>query len=220
MSVTRIDWAIGTFQLYKTPGADGVYPALLQRRLEDLRLPLTKLYRTNIAIGHVPTAWKSSKVAFLPKPGREGYTAAKDFRQISLTLFILKALEKLVERFVRDAMLPGSPLHRGQHAFQTGCSVDIALHSVVTRIEWQLEQGGYVVDAFLDIEDAFSNNPLEVISREILKCGVPRQLVDWIRDMLRSRCLETNWGESSIRGTAPRAARREVSLQSVCCASW
>ena len=28
--------------------------------------------------------------------------------------------------------------------------------------------------------------------------------MDWIRDMLRSRCLEIDWGETSVRGTAPR----------------
>ena len=120
VSVTRVDWAIGTFQPYKAPGADGVYPALLQKGLEDLRLTLTKLYRANIAIGHVPTAWKHCRVAFLPKPGKEGYTAAKDFRPTSLTSFIFKVLEKLVERFIRDTVLPGSPLHRGQHAFPAG----------------------------------------------------------------------------------------------------
>ena len=162
----RVDWAIGTFLPYKVPGTDGVYPAFLQKGLEDLRLPLAKLYRASIAIRYVPTTWKRSRMAFLPKLGKVGYTAAKDFRSISLTSFILKALEKLVQMFIQDAVLPGSPLHRGQHAFQAGCSVDTALHSVVTRIERQLEQGGYMMGAFLDIEGAFSNNPSEVICRE------------------------------------------------------
>ena len=68
----------------------------------------------------------------------------------------------LVKRHIRDE---GSPLHRGQHAFQAGCSVDTALHNaVVTHIERQFEQGSYdVMGTFLDIEGAFTNTPSVVI---------------------------------------------------------
>ena len=62
--------------------------------------------------------------------------------------------------------------------------------------------------------------PSEFIYREALECGVPRQLLDWIRDMLCSRCLETDWGDTSVRGTTPGAACREVSFRPFCGASW
>ena len=87
---------------YKILGTDEVYPVLLKKGLEDLRRPLTKLFRASIN-----QAWKSSRVAFLAKPGRVGYTAAKGFRPISLTSFILTVLEKLVKRHNRDGGLCG-----------------------------------------------------------------------------------------------------------------
>ena len=102
---------MGTFQPYKSPGSDGVYPVLLQEGLEDLRLPLTKICRATIALGDVPMAWRGSRVVLLPKPGREGYTDVRDFRPISLTSFILKVLERLVEKYIRDKVLTRKPLH-------------------------------------------------------------------------------------------------------------
>ena len=127
---------------------DGVYPGLLQEGLDDLRLPLTKILRTSIALGHVPMTWRGSRVVFLHKPGREGYTIAKDFRRISLTSFILKVLERLVGRHIRDRVLISKPCHSGQHAFQQDCSADTALHEAVNRIERQLEEQGCVTGTF------------------------------------------------------------------------
>ena len=66
----------------------------------------------------------------------------------------------------------------GNTPSKKGCSVDTALHEAVNRIEWQLEEGGYVIGTFLNIEGAFSNTPPEVIGREALKFVVPRQLVE------------------------------------------
>ncbi|XP_033225678.1 uncharacterized protein LOC117178358 [Belonocnema kinseyi] len=134
------------------------------------------------------------RVAYTSNPGREGYTVAKDFGSISLTYFILKTLETQVERYIRGEVLLASPLHRGQHAFQAGCSVGTALHAAVAKLEQQLEQKGYAVGTFLDKEGAFpsrSHSPLEVICWEALRCGVPNQLVSWLGSMLRRRRLET-----------------------------
>ena len=181
---------MGTFQRYKSPAADGVYSMLLQEGLEDLRLPLVQIFRASIALGHVPIAWKGSRVVFLPPTGRGGFQV-KDFRPISLTSFILKVLERLVERYIRDRVLTSKPLHSGQHAFQQGCSIDTALHEAVYRIERQLEEGGYLTGNFLNIAGAFSNTAPEVIGSEALKCGVPRQPMDWIQSMLQYRRLSS-----------------------------
>ena len=77
----RVEWAIDSFAPYKSPGIDGIFS------------------------GHVPTAWRQVKVVFIPKPGRNSYCGPKDFRPISPTSFLLKTLERLVDRFLRDEIL-------------------------------------------------------------------------------------------------------------------
>ena len=97
----RVKWVIDTFVLYKSPGMDGIFPALLQEGQEVLILYLVKIFRACLVTGYVPAIWHQVKVVFIPKPSRNSYGEPKDFRPISLTLFLLKSMERLVDRFLK-----------------------------------------------------------------------------------------------------------------------
>jgi len=71
---------------------------------------------------------------FIPKPSRDSYGRPKDLRLISLTSFLLKTMERLVDRFLRDEILALMPLHPNQHAYQAGKSVEMALHQLVVWV--------------------------------------------------------------------------------------
>jgi len=150
-------WAISLFAPYKAAGLDGIFPALLHTGLETIIEPLIRIFRACIALGYVPTAWRTSRVAFVPKPGRSDYSQAKAFRPISLTSFLLKTFERLIDRYIRDSVLSVHPLQKNQHAYQAGRSTETALHSLVTKIERTLERQEYALGVFLDIEGAFDN---------------------------------------------------------------
>ena len=60
---------------------------------------------------------------FIPKSGRNSYGGPRDFRPISLTSFLLKTMDRLVDRFLRDEILASMPLRPNQHAYQAGKSV-------------------------------------------------------------------------------------------------
>jgi hypothetical protein len=94
-------------------------------------------------------------VTFIPKPIKLDYTQAKAYRSISLSSFLLKTIEKLVDRHIRDGALRFYSLHRNQHAYQIGKSTETALHNVVTRIENAIEHKDIAFGAFLDIEGDF-----------------------------------------------------------------
>ena len=50
-----------------------------------------------LVTGYVPGIRRQVNVVFIPKPGRK--SGSKDFRHTSLTLFLLKVMERLVARF-------------------------------------------------------------------------------------------------------------------------
>jgi hypothetical protein len=81
----RVGWAIYSFDPYKSPGMDGIFPALLQEGREVLVPYLVRIFRACLDTGYVPTAWSQVKVMFIPKPGRNTYSGPKDYRPISLT---------------------------------------------------------------------------------------------------------------------------------------
>jgi len=192
-----VRWAVGSFKPFKSVGPDGIPPVLLQQELGQVIGPLTRTLRACIVLGYTPKAWKLVTVVFISKLKRIHCTSAKDIRSISLTSFLLKTLEKLVDAYLRDMILVRQPLYASQRAYTAGLSTETALHSLVTQIEGQLECSDCAVGIFLDIEGAFNNTPHEVVCREAMLRGIPDRLVCWIRRMLRRRVL-TLLGDCSV----------------------
>ena len=67
VTVERVKWAISTFDPYKSPGMDGVFPALLQEGLETLSRPIYHLLRTCLALGYIPMPWRTGQSGFHPQ---------------------------------------------------------------------------------------------------------------------------------------------------------
>jgi hypothetical protein len=129
---------------------DGIFPALLQEGLEVLIPYLVKIFHACLGTGYIPAIWRQVKVVFIPKPGRDFYGGPKDFRPISLTSFLLKTMERLVDRFLMDETLALKPLHPNQHAYQAGKSAEMALQQLMVWVEKALDQRETALGAFLD----------------------------------------------------------------------
>jgi len=62
-------------------------------------------------------SWSGTKVVFLPKPGRNGYILAKDFRLISLSPLSKKTLKILGDRFLENGFLLSKSFASSQYAY-------------------------------------------------------------------------------------------------------
>jgi hypothetical protein len=78
---------------------------------------ISALLRASLALGYIPISWTHIRVVFMPKPGKP-LSQVKSLRPISLMSFILKTLEKLLSRHIRDGVLVEKPLH------QTGMPIE------------------------------------------------------------------------------------------------
>lgn len=184
---TRVAWAISSFAPYKSPGPDNIQPILLQKMGTAATTRLSDIFRACIRLSFVPLAWRTSKVVFLPKPGKETYNTPKAFRPISLMSFILKTLERLCDRYIRDTCLKRTPLHNLQHAYMAGRSVESALHCVLTKIEKSMESKEYALGVFLDIEGAFDRVSYDVIRNACTRFRIDANISNWILNMLLNR---------------------------------
>ena len=113
----RVGWAIDSFAPYESSGRVGIFPALLQEGREVLIPYLVKIFCACLATVYVPAIWRQVKVVFTPKTRRNSCCGPRDFRHIILTTFLLKTMERLVDRFLRDEILALEPLHPIQHAY-------------------------------------------------------------------------------------------------------
>jgi hypothetical protein len=85
-------------------------PIMLQKGFELLAGKLVILLRASLALGYIPVSWRHIRVVYTPKPGKP-LSQVKSLRPISLMSFILKTLEKLIDRHIRDGVLVEKALH-------------------------------------------------------------------------------------------------------------
>lgn len=200
-----VRWAINSFRPYKAAGLDGVSPVLLQRGADVLIPLLVKIFRASYAWGHVPEQWNKVKILFIPKAGKKDYALAKSFRPISLSSFLLKTLEKVIDRYIRESSLINTPIHDSQHAYRRGRSTETALLELVDRVEKALEDKEIALSAFLDIEGAFDNTPIRTLVGGLKLKSVDPTTVRWVENMLSNRVaklelLNTTLEVSTTRG--------------------
>lgn len=111
--------------------------------------------------------------------------------------FLLKTLERLVDRHIRDGALKDRPISTCQHAYQAGRSTETALHSLVREVEGALNRKEAALCVFMDVEGAFDNTSFAAIGSAAARFGINSTVVGWIHQMLRSRIVT-----ASLEGTA------------------
>ena len=201
---SRVTWAINNSLPFKSPGLDGIYPFLLQWGLDLILHHLVNVYRACLALSYIPLNWREVKVVFINKPGRKDYSLAKSYRPISLTSSLLKGLERLCDRHIRNSTLEKYKMHPSQHAFTPGKGTDSALHSVVSHISKTLESSMSTLAAFIDIEGAFDKATFESIDSALIRCKVEPTLRAWIKNMLQQRAVHITVGDKTVRGTVSK----------------
>ena len=197
-SEARLRWAVGTFQPMKSPGVDGIFPALIQRGLGIILESLLRVVRGSIALGYIPRAWRRAKVVFIPKAGKKDPFHPKSFRPICLTSFVLKTVEKVIDNYIRTNVLKRNPLHHCQHAYRAGRSTETALYQLTEVLRDAIETKEIALCAFLDIEGAFDNTSHTEIQDALSRKGVGNTLALWMGKMLESRQIEVQTGTNSI----------------------
>jgi len=76
---SKITWPICTFKLFKSAGANGILPALLQQGVILLITHLCHTFRACLERRYIPKPWRQVKVMFIPEPEK-----ATAFHPISL----------------------------------------------------------------------------------------------------------------------------------------
>ena len=199
VTTESIKWAIDSFSPYKSPGNDGIFPALLQKGFVILEHVLKKIIVSSLATGYIPSAWREIRIKFIPKSGRASYEEAKSFRPISLSSFLLKTVERIIDHYIRDVCLVEHPLHNMQHAYQRGKSTITLLHNVVSNIEKAFSQKQSGLGVFLDIEGAFDNVSFQSMIEAARAHGVPSFISNWMNEMLSNRILCSSLRYAEVR---------------------
>jgi hypothetical protein len=112
--------------------------------------------------------------------------------------FILKTLEDLLDKHIRDGVLVEKTLRQNQFAYRAGMSTETALFQVVYRLGKSLSHKEIALGAFMDIEGAFNNTSFNTITMVVRQRGLEKLCCRWVRSMLESRLVHTSLMGSSL----------------------
>ena len=198
-TMEKILWAVQSFSPYKSAGEDKIFPALMQKSIDIIGERLQFIFRESLRLSYIPKCWRKSLVVFIPKAGRSNYEVSKAFRPISLMSFILKTLEKLLDKNIRINDLKENKLSPKQFAYQEGKGTETALHDIVTTIEHSFRKRETALAVFIDIEGAFDNTAFSIIEKAAKDKGVSEIAIGWIKSMLANRIVKSSTEGSRIR---------------------
>lgn len=155
-------------------------------RLENILFHSTHLLKRDLELKgiRVPHAWQGTREAFIPKAGTCGYTSSGIFVPSASSSFLLKTVEKPVDRYIREQLDQGHPLHAYHHAYRADLSTETAIHQAISAEPKQLNVKRYTMGIVIDIEGVFNHTSREVIVRTLNRPQTPPSITGWINDML------------------------------------
>ncbi len=124
-------------------------------------------------------------MVFIPKVGKADYAMAKAYRPITLSNFMVKGLERIVQWYIMDYVIK-EPLYQ-QHAYTKGRSCDTALSSFINDVEKSIYRGEFILAVSLDCSGAFDCIKFSSAEKNMKRKGIPMNIVRWYRNLLRNR---------------------------------
>ena len=190
ITLDKVVSAFQSFGDYKAPGPDEVPPIVL-KNLDNAHLAaITRLYKESVKTGEIPISWQRMKVVFIPKAGKDDYSMAKSYRPITLSNFLLKGLERIIQWYIQDNIMK-EPLFQ-QHAYTKGRSCDSALSEIVDEIEGSIYNEEYLLAVSLDCSGAFDCIKFQAAKEAMLRKNIPNSIIRWYDNLLKGRVVTAN----------------------------
>ena len=143
------------------------------------------IFNSSYDSGIVPESWKIGQITALFKKGKKN--SAANYRPVSLTSIICKAMEKLVRKKIVDHMAEYSLFSRQQFGFIKGRSTTLQLLKVLDSWTEIIDQGGQLDVVYMDFMKAFDKVPHQRLLMKLKSYGLSDKTCAWVKDFLSNR---------------------------------
>ena len=167
----------------KSPGVDGIPPKLLMETVEQISIPLARVFNLSLKDGVVPFEWKEANIIPLFKKGSRN--KSENYRPVSLTSVICKLLERLIKDHMVDFLVKHKLLNSSQHGFLKArlCNMLCFLEEIT---KW-IDVGSPVDIIYLDFQKDFDKVPLQRLLLKLKDHSIGDSITDWIEEWLTDR---------------------------------
>ena len=169
----------------KSPGVDGIPPKLLMETVDQISIPLARVFNLSLKEGVVPFEWKEANIIPLFKKGSRN--KSENYRPVSLTSVICKLLERLIKDHMMDFLVKHKLLNSSQHGFLKARSCLTNMLCFLEEITKWIDMGSPVDIIYLDFQKAFDKVPHQRLLLKLKAHGIGDSITDWIEQWLTDR---------------------------------
>ena len=169
----------------KSPGVDGIPPKLLMETVEQISIPLARVFNLSLKEGVVPFEWKEANIIPLFKKGSRN--KSENYRPVSLTSVICKLLERLIKDHIVEFLVKHKLLNSSQHGFLKARSCLTNMLCFLEEITKWIDVGSPVDIIYLDFQKAFDKVPHQRLLLKLKAHGIGDSITDWIEQWLTDR---------------------------------
>ena len=169
----------------KSPGVDGIPPKLLMETVDQISIPLARVFNLSLKEGVVPFEWKEANIIPLFKKGSRN--KSENYRPVSLTSVICKLLERLIKDHMVDFLVKHTLLNSSQHGFLKARSCLTNMLCFLEEITKWIDVGSPVDIIYLDFQKAFDKVPHQRLLLKLKAHGIRDSITDWIEQWLTDR---------------------------------
>ena len=171
----------------KAAGPDNISGRVIKTCWKELAGVFCDIFNKSLETHSVPALWKHSTICPVLKPGKSAPLSLNDYRPIALTSIVMKCLERIVLRFLKDQT--NLMLDEHQFAYRKNRSVDDAVLTLLHYAHTHLDKTGsdYVRILFADFSSAFNTIQPHLLAHKLKDLTVNPHLSLWVTDFLTKR---------------------------------
>ena len=186
-TIKKVKAAFRHMGAFKSAGPDGIKPIVMKHFGPRALGCITNIYQAIYSTGYIPTEFRKSRVVFIPKPQKDDYGEAGSFRPISLTQYLFKTMECVIEWSLREHSDDYGQISDMQHAYSGTKGTDTALSTLVNMIESAILRKHLCLVISVDIQGAFNNLATQAIHKVMVDNNYPPFMIRWYMNFLKTR---------------------------------
>ena len=153
---------VRTLDNRKAPGPDNIPNCAIKLLHKHHPGVLPAVYTACLTLGHFPVPWKSGRVVFIPKPGKDP-SDPEAYRPITLLSGLGKVLEVILNSELSSLLESENLLHPAQYGFRKHRGTEDAVHHALETIADSRANNFWTGAISFDIRGAFDNASWDAI---------------------------------------------------------
>ena len=178
----------------KSSDADGIHPLMFRHTRTSFKIACLKLF--NLCLHAGTYIWNVGEIIFLRKPHEEDYNIANSYRPFTLTSYVEKLYERIIERQLRNDLEAKGLIDENQEGFRKRRGTSRCIYKLIDNIQNTIEQGKVAAARFIDFEKAFNWIWIEGLMNKLCDAGINSYVLNIIDHYLQNRNVFIEIGEN------------------------